>query len=485
MKPCQRDFLLMITSLLSLSCFILIPTSKAAEGQESKETHVRYGVNILLRNELWSTFQKQGDSTDNTFDFFLIKTRGFVDVFRKGLTLHTLVQGIQGLNFPDNGAFGPGTLYFTASSKDEDPGNVQLVELSLQIKDIPIRGFSLKGGRVGINDGTEVLYGNPKIDWLKKVRLSERLVGTWDWVNVGRRYDGGILDYNQNSFDINLFGGNVLQGGFDFDNGYEALEDVVIAGGTLTLKKDILFSGSELRVFNIYYSDDRAPAKALAGDSLEINTTGASVVGVYDIGPGQMDILLWSAFQGGNFGNLDQQAFGLIGEIGYQLAKVSWKPWFRLGVAYASGDDDPSDSDHGTFFNLVPTNHKWYGYIDAVAFSNLQDYYFQSLFTLHKKVDLTIDGHLFRLASNMEFWIGGSGAFNNDAFGYTFFKPPQGKAIERNLGTELDFTLKLKSFQYTVFDVGYSHFFGSSGVRVVFDKEDQMDWFYFQTVVNF
>ncbi len=123
--------------------------------------------------------------------------------------------------------------------------------------------------------------------------------------------------------------------------------------------------------------------------------------------------------------------------------------------------------------------------MDTVAFSNLEDYYFQLILTPHEKVGFTIDGHLFRLASDDEFWIGGSGAFNNEAFGYVFFKPVEGKEIERNLGGELDFTLTIKPVKYISFDTGYSHFFGGSGVEVVFDKEDQMNWFYFQTVISF
>lgn len=171
----------------------------------------------------------------------------------------------------------------------------------------------MKGGRVGINDGVEVLYGKPKIDWLKRTRLSERLVGTWDWTDVGRRYDGGIIDYNRETFDINLYGGNVLQSGFDFDDGYKGLKNVNIGGGTLTIKKDALVSGTEFRIFDIYYFDNRTSAKALAGDSLEINTIGVSMVGVYPVDSGEMDTLLWIAFQGGDFGNSDQQAFGFIG----------------------------------------------------------------------------------------------------------------------------------------------------------------------------
>lgn len=483
--PKSKKLLLLLTILLSI---FPVPPGRASEPEESVdkiEKHFRAGINIRLRNEAWNTFEKQGTSTDNTFDFFLARTRGFIDLFWNNFTFHIMGQGVKALNLPEKGAFGAGASYFSASGRDQDPGDLQLGELSLQIKDLPIPGFYLKGGRIGIKEGAEVLYGETKIDRVKKLRLSERLVGNWDWINIGRRYDGGTLGYTNDVFNLNFFGANVLQGGLDFDDGYKELDNVVVVGGAFTLMKDVIVPNTEIRVFDIFYFDNRTPAKKTAGDDLEINTLGVSIVGVFDLGVGQMDLLLWSAFQTGNFGHLNQKAFAFIGELGYQLLGAPWKPWLRLGVAYASGDGDPSDSDNGTFFNLVPTNHKFYGYMDAFAFSNLENYYFQLNLIPHEKVTIAVDGHIFRLASDDEFWISGSGAFNNEAFGYVFFKPASGNKIARNMGGELDFTLKIKPIKYATIDIGYSHFFGGKGVKVVFEKEDQMNWFYLQTVITF
>lgn len=482
--PCNTNnrFLYPVFAVL-LSVMNFTICSAGDSGQS--ELKVSAGVNIRLRNELWDTFSRQAASTDNTYDFFLTRSRGFADISWKNLTFHTMVQFVTGFNFPENGAFGPGPTYFVASGNDDYPVELQLAEFSLGLKDIPFQGLYLQGGRIGINDGAEILYGDPKIDWIKKNRLSERLIGTFDWVNIGRRYDGGIAGYGNKIFDLNLFGARVLQGGFDFDDAFEGLDNVVVTGGTLTLKKDSVIPSTEIRVFNYYYFDDRTPAIDVAGDDLKINTTGASMVGAFKEGPGQLDLLLWFAFQLGKFGDDDQKALGFIGEIGYQFLEALWKPWIRLGFAYASGDGDTSDSDNETFFNLVPTNHKYYGYVDALAFSNLQDYYFQFILTPHQKIAFAIDGHYFRLASDDEFWIGGSGAFNNKAFGYIFFRPVEGNDIEKNLGGELDLTLTLKPFQYLSFEIGYSHFFGGNGVGAVFDEEDQLNWFYAQAVINF
>lgn len=159
-------------------------------------------------------------------------------------------------------------------------------------------------------------------------------------------------------------------------------------------------------------------------------------------------------------------------------------PWLRFGLAYAPGDGDLNDSDNGTFFNMVPTNHKWYGHADTTAFSNILDLYNQALLKPHTNVFFELGGHLFWLASDNEVWIGGSGPFNNSAFGYAFRNPVPGNDIESFLCGEIDLTLSFKALQYLTLQAEYSHFFGADGVQAVFDGEDQLDGFYTQATIQ-
>ncbi len=278
----------------------------------------------------------------------------------------------------------------------------------------------------------------------------------------------------------------VTYGGFDFDDGYwNDLDNVVVIGGSITIKEGVKLENTQLKLFNYLYIDNRGVAEDFAGDNLEINNIGISAVGAYPVGSGEMDMMLWLAFQFGNFGDRDHKAVAFIGEAGYQFPQVAWKPWLRLGFAYASGDDDPDDSDNGTFFNMVPTNHKFYGYVDANAFSNLIDAYMQLLLAPHKRVNLALDGHLFWLASDDEVWIGGSGPFNDSVFGYAYRNPQEENNIDKTLGGEIDISANITALEFLSFKLGYSHFFGQDGVSAVFDKEDNLDWFYAQCVINF
>lgn len=459
--------------------------SEAQSASEYLKNHVSGGVNINARNELWNTFQKKDSATDRTYDFFLLRARAFIDLDWEKVAVHVMGQGVKAFNLPEDGAFGPGPLYFSANDQKTGPGNFQFVEAYLHLKNL--NGFYLKGGRIGYGDGGEVLYKDaPKLNWLIKKRLSERLIGNWDWTLVGRRFDGGTAGYSNADFNFNLMGANVTYGGWDIDDGlWKDLDTVVVLGGSFTVKKDVLLPNTQLQLFDYFYYDDRAPAVSLAGDDLKINTTGISLVGAYPAGAGEIDTMLWFAFQLGDFGDLDQRALAFIAELGYQLPSVPWKPWVRAGVAYASGDGDPDDSDFGTFFNMVPTNHKWYGYVDANAFSNLIDAYTELLFTPLPIVNFSADGHLFWLASDDEEWIGGSGPFNDSVFGYAFRSPAEGEDIESFLGGEIDLTVGIKALDYLIFQLGYSHFFGGSGVEAVFNGKDQLDWFYAQATVPF
>lgn len=447
--------------------------------------HVSGGVNVLLRNELWNTFQVEGSDTDRTYDFFLMRARAHINFEWENLSVYVMGQGIKAFNLPENAAFGPGMLYYNASDQKTGPGNFQFVEAYIHLKDL--KGFFLKGGRIGYKDGGQVLYKDaPKLNWVIKERLSERLIGNWDWTLVGRRFDGGSAGYENNVLNFNIMGANVTYGGFDIDDGlWKDLDTVVVLGGALTVKKDVLLPNTQFQIFNYYYYDDRTPARNLAGGDLNINTTGVSMAGAYPAGPGEFDAMLWFAFQLGDFGVLDQRALAFIAEGGYQFTGTPWSPWIRAGLAYASGDGNPDDSDYGTFYNMVPTNHKWYGYVDANAFSNLVDVYTQLFLKPHQRVNFGMNGHLFWLASDEEVWIGGSGPFNDSAFGYQFRNPQEGNDIESFLGGEVDVTLTLKALDYLDFQVGYSHFFGGKGVAAVYNGEDQLDWFYAQATVAF
>ncbi len=467
---------------LAVSLFLWHGTSEAMEWSLFTEElkKIDLGVNSRLRYELWGALQA-APSNQSEYGFFNLRIRPYIKYPGEHIVVFFQFQYAGGFFLPEQAVSGPGALYYANSGNNANPQTVDVLELYLQGKDLFTKGLGFRVGRYGIKGGLEVLYKDQAFDWVKKKRLSERLIGTFDWTNVGRRYDAAGASYDHERFKVEGFASRLLAGGFDYDTAFSALETVNIYGGSLTLKRDGLIPNTEVRVFGYYYYDNRPPTEKLTGGRLGIASTGLSVVGVYPLGPGSLDLLLWDCYQWGSWGTSDHQAYGMVGEIGYKFTGVKCKPWLRVGFAYASGDSDPSSGLHKSFFGMAPTNHKFYGYADTTAFSNLINPYVQFIVKPMDKLMIQTDGHVFWLADANDSWYGGSGPFNDTVFGYAARNTQRDDFI----GGEIDFTVKYTFSQHFDLVAGYAHFFGASGAKNAFPERWNVDFFHLQSVVKF
>jgi hypothetical protein len=117
-------------------------------------------------------------------------------------------------------------------------------------------------------------------------------------------------------------------------------------------------------LIGIYYDDwrpvlktDRALAARRADlDNIRIFTFGGHHLSALATKAGTLDFLAWAVGQTGRWGRLDQRAYAVDFEAGWQptiLPKL--KPWLRGGYTLGSGDGNPNDRTHGTFFQIQPT----------------------------------------------------------------------------------------------------------------------------------
>jgi hypothetical protein len=245
------------------------------------------------------------------------------------------------------------------------------------------------------------------------------------------------------------------------------------------VKKGAWLPSTELRFFNLLYRDSRPSTRTGLGDRLLIDTLGASLVGIYPRGRGSIDLMLWGTYQTGDFGRQDHRATAAVAEVGYGWPHAWMARWVRLGYAAAGGDRDPADSRHGTFFNLVPTNHKFYGLQDLNAFQNLHNAYVQLRFEPSRQVRLEVEGHLFRLGRDTDSWYGGSGPANNAAFGYEARGEPARGRLPSAIGAELDLTATWTPVKRLSLDSGFSYFHRGRLAKVLFPVEKRFTWFYF------
>ena len=62
----------------------------------------------------------------------------------------------------------------------------------------------------------------------------------------------------------------------------------------------------------------------------------------------------------------------MAAEGGYRWTTAAGRPWLRAGASHASGDDDPGDDRHGTFFPMLQDT-RTYALSMVYAHMNLRD----------------------------------------------------------------------------------------------------------------
>ncbi len=174
----------------------------------------------------------------------------------------------------------------------------------------------------------------------------------------------------------------------------------------------------------------------------------------------------------GDFQGMQHRALAAHGGVGR-----NWDAT-RLGVAYnyASGDSDPNDNRHGTFDNLYPTNHKFYGYMDLFAWQNLHN--FETTFKWKMR------GWAARIAYHA-FWLpeAGTDAWYNAGGGVV--RKASSEDVSAYVGSEADVTVSQSFWDGRVgILVGYSHFVTGSYVSET-GADENADYLFFQTKLMF
>jgi hypothetical protein len=141
-----------------------------------------------------------------------------------------------------------------------------------------------------------------------------------------------------------------------------------------------------------------------------INTFGATIVAAPPPrNGGQWDALLWIALQTGAWYEQTHRAASIAAEAGHQWTAAPWQPWLRGGYLYASGDRNPADNRHGTFFEMLPTVRQ---YAQSALYSQMNntDLFAQVLARPRSNVNVRFDWRRVGLASSRDGWYFGSGA---------------------------------------------------------------------------
>ncbi|MEE8349802.1 MAG: alginate export family protein [Acidobacteriota bacterium] len=161
------------------------------------------------------------------------------------------------------------------------------------------------------------------------------------------------------------------------------------------------------------------------------------------------------AFQFGDHGTRDIQAFMFASELGYSFTQAPGVPRVQLGFDWASGDEDSSDGEANTFNQLFPLGHAFLGFIDIVGRQNIMDLSGRFSISPRRPFTVRLDGHFFwRADPNDALYNAGGGVVL-----------PGNPLLSRRVGSEVDFTFQYPINRHVVFTSGYSHFFPGAFVE--------------------
>jgi len=412
----------------------------------------RIDLNIAVRSRLesWDAFAQDTDSFVGTRTRLKLQYK-----WRDQLVLVGEVQDVRIASLDSNGTGGLAS-YRNAADGDYNAHGTDVHLLWAEFRPTPLTFFRV--GRQDLKVGPEVTY--PEADWryLKSQRLGERLIGSVGFSHQERAADGVTIGWDLGGHQLLAFAAQPTTGVFEVDDAYRSMSDVTYEGAEWTVKRGTWLENTELGAFAIAYQDTREPRDGGLAHPISLVTLGGSALGVYPLAVGRLDVLLWAAGQLGTYDRLDQGAWAVFLEAGYQLPDVPLQPWLRAGVNVGSGDSNPTDGDHQTFFNILPTNHIYYGFADQLAFQNLLNPFVQLRLTPHPMVTLSGWVHWFRLARDDDARYAGTGAYSFKNLGFSA-QPSRGFS---HVGREYDLVLNLAPHRAVTFELGWSWFEGGA-----------------------
>lgn len=395
------------------------------------------------RAENWRWFETPSGVSDYTFGAFLLR----LSLGQKSDRFEWQVEGIFPalIHLPTNaippapqGQLGLGASYFAANGRQD--ASAVFRQGFLRFKGIfGDAASSLRIGRFEFADGAEVAPTDATLAALKRERIAQRLIGPFGFTHIGRGFDGLQYMRNTKTNNFTFVAVRPTEGVFQLRSLHHLDVDFYYGAFTRQLRRKD--SQEEARVFVLHFHDgrrvlktDNRPQAVRAVDSrnIRLTTIGGHYLGVFGKGEGKADLLFWGAAQFGHWGVLDHRAGAIAVEGGYQFA-ARWKPWLRAGYFRSTGDGNPNDGDHTTFFQVLPTP-RIYARFPFFNLMNNEDAFGEFLFKPVPRLSVRTDVHHLRLSNSLDLWYTGGGAFQRGTFGFVG-RPSGGNST---LGTLFD-----------------------------------------------
>jgi len=308
----------------------------------------------------------------------------------------------------------------------------------------------------------ELLYG------------AQRLISPLDWANTRRTFDGAKLWSTGKDWSLDGFWTRPVpfeqhvNNDHNFDNPDQSRE---FGGAYFTSRH---FVDHTVDAYYLRLAEFDATGTAANPFDFDYHTLGGRCMSKW----GAWLFEIEGGGQFGDAGDFDHIAGFLTVGAGHEWAEAKWKPVVWVYYDWASGDEDPTDGEHGTFNQLYPLGHKYFGYMDLVARQNIRS--LNILLTAEPCPKVKVQAWCYA------FWLDERRDSLYNAAG-TPIRTSLTGAAGNEVGREIDLLLTLLPTERTELTFGYSHFFAGDFIERTNPAgvSGDADFFYTQATVRF
>ena len=426
-----------------LAALLAFPPAAPLSAQATPSAAITPILTARLRAESWDWF---GDAPGDAYAYPHLLLRFGLEQQRRALGWRVEFAAPVVFAAPEDATQGHGAAYYRANGDRRSIAQLFPKQVYLTLGR-PATGHRARLGRFEFSDGGEVMPRDATLAALKRRNVVQRLIGPFAFTQGARSLDGIEYGWSRNGLNVSLLGALPTVGAFNLD-GWEHVAEMPIAYAAVTGVTPWSRTASEWRLFGVGMRDarglvkpDNRPLAVRTADrsAIEVASVGAHLLQLVPTRSGPVDFAAWGAAQFGHWGTQPHRAWAADLEAGWQPHGLPWSPWLRLGLFVSSGDDDPADAAHGTFFQTLATP-RLYARFPFYNLTNVRDVSASVSVRPASRLTLRADVRAVGLGNAADGWYQGGGPHDRASFGIAFLP----SASERKLATLFDLSANLQ-----------------------------------------
>ncbi|HEU0123742.1 MAG TPA: alginate export family protein [Bryobacteraceae bacterium] len=438
----------------------------------SAQSGIKFSGSFRTRVESWDWFEPTSGDPSYTFSGSLLRLS--LSQARERFSWNTEFAVPVLFHLPNNAiapgaqsAMGVGANYYTANNRSTNSAMFFPKQAWMQWK---TGAGQFQVGRVEFADGSESAPKDATLAALKTTRVNMRLIGHFGWTHVGRSFDGLLYSKAIGKDNFTFLGAIPTRGVFQTDGW--GWNQTALGYASYTKPWASASHTADTRLFALYYQDWRtnvvktdnrsAAVRARDAANIAITTFGGHSIHAFETKPATYDVLFWGAVQGGRWGVENHRAYAFTAESGVQ-PKVRLKPWFRGGFGQSSGDSNPNDSTHGTFFQVLPTPRP-FARFPFFNMMNNRDVYAGLTVRPHARLSISSEYHSLSRTNRNDLWYVGGGVFQPWSFGYV----GRNTSGAKSLANLYDASVDVKLNGQVSLNLYYGHAQGLAAIQTIY-----------------